>query len=155
MSTRPPSPPTATPPRAARPGSGFTLVELLVTMTLVAVLAAIAYPSYRAQIQKTRRADAQAVLQQSAQFMERLYTENVKYPYPAVLPYTKSPIDGTASYYAITPTVPSTADAFTVTADPAGGPEAGAGILQIDHTGRRGRDLNGDGDTVDAGEDHW
>ena len=55
---------------------GFTLIELMVVVAIVAILAAIAYPSYRSQIEKTRRADAKAVLMQAAQYMERLYTEN-------------------------------------------------------------------------------
>ena len=48
----------------------------MIVVAIVAILAAIAYPSYRDQIERTRRADAQAVLMQAAQFMERIYTEN-------------------------------------------------------------------------------
>ena len=140
---------------------GFTLIELMVVVAIVAVLAAIAYPSYRSQIEKTRRADAKAVLMQAAQYMERVYTENGCYDGTScgvavtVLPFTKSPIDGTEAYYDIQI---FTADArtFNIRATPrATGPERDAGMLDINETGRRGLDRNNDGDTEDAGEEHW
>ena len=42
--------------------AGFTLVELLVSISVVAIVAAIAYPSYAEQMRKGRRAAAQAFL---------------------------------------------------------------------------------------------
>jgi type IV pilus assembly protein PilE len=41
---------------------GVTLIELMVVTAIVALLAAIAYPSYQAQVRKSRRAAAQAFL---------------------------------------------------------------------------------------------
>lgn len=49
------------------PGSrsfGFTLIELMITVAIVAILAAIAYPSYNSYVQGSRRADAMTALQQ-------------------------------------------------------------------------------------------
>jgi type IV pilus assembly protein PilE len=49
-----------------RPGqlrtTGFTLVELMVVLCLAALLAAVAWPSFQAQLQRSRRADAVAAL---------------------------------------------------------------------------------------------
>lgn len=42
--------------------AGFTLVELLVSVSVVAIVAAIAYPSYQEQMRKGRRAAVQAFL---------------------------------------------------------------------------------------------
>ncbi len=55
--------------------AGFTLVEVVITVAIVGILAAIAYPSYISQIQKVRRADVQTVLMQNAQYLQRIYTQ--------------------------------------------------------------------------------
>lgn len=50
---------------------GFTLIELLVVIAIIGIIAAIAYPSYRQQVLKSRRSDAQIALTQTAQTLER------------------------------------------------------------------------------------
>src|SRR5512138_385581 len=42
--------------------SGFTLVELMVTVAVLAIIAGIAYPSYAGHVRKAKRATAQAAL---------------------------------------------------------------------------------------------
>ena len=63
-------------PRSAR---GFTLIELMVTVGIVAILATLAYASYDSFVVRSRRAAAAACLQERAQFMERFYTTNLSY----------------------------------------------------------------------------
>lgn len=56
--------------------SGFTLIELMITVVIVAVLASIALPSYTGYVARARRADARTQLLQVAQFMQRFYAAN-------------------------------------------------------------------------------
>jgi type IV pilus assembly protein PilE len=58
---------------------GFTLIELMITVVIVAILGAIAYPSYVEQVARSRRADAQAALLETAQWVERQYTMSNAY----------------------------------------------------------------------------
>ena len=58
---------------------GFTLIELMVTVAIVGILAAIAYPSYQSSVIKSRRADAEGVLLGLANAMERHFTESNTY----------------------------------------------------------------------------
>lgn len=58
---------------------GFTLIELMVTVTVVAILAAIAYPSYQSHMRQTRRSDAQIALVNIANLQERFFTQCSKY----------------------------------------------------------------------------
>jgi type IV pilus assembly protein PilE len=58
---------------------GFTLVELMITVAILAILASIALPSYQDSVRQTRRAAAQADLMELASHMERLYTANGSY----------------------------------------------------------------------------
>jgi type IV pilus assembly protein PilE len=164
---RHPAPRRMAPALGSCPSRGFSLIELMIVLLIASILAAFAYPSYRAQIEKTRRADAQSVLMQAAQFMERVYTESGRYNPDAPLdpecsdaadfdlPFDQSPIEGTAVYYRIA-LVSLCKTSFVLRAIPnRAGPEAGAGMLQIDDQGRRGRDRNFDNDVSDIGEDHW
>lgn len=58
---------------------GFTLVELMITVAIIAIIAAIAYPSYQRHVIRTHRGAAEACLSEHAQFMERYYTTNLTY----------------------------------------------------------------------------
>jgi type IV pilus assembly protein PilE len=64
---------------ASRRQSGVTLIELLVAVGIVAILAAIAYPSYQRYVARTHRNAATACLSQYAQVMEQHYTANLSY----------------------------------------------------------------------------
>ncbi|MEY4588764.1 MAG: hypothetical protein RL497_840, partial [Pseudomonadota bacterium] len=52
---------------------GFTLIEVMVTVAIVAILAAIAIPSYSQYVQKTRRTDGQEKLLDMAAQQERWF----------------------------------------------------------------------------------
>ena len=148
--------------------AGVTLIELLTVMVIVAILAAIAIPSYSNHMGKTRRKDAQTALMGLAQAMERHYTEKNTYTSAAngdptsdvngVAPVdtvfkSEAPLDSTQKYYDLRITA-ATSAAFTLRAIPKNG-QAGDGILELNSMGVQRWDKNGDGDTIDSGEDSW
>ena len=104
---------------------GFTLIELVVTMAIVAILAAIAFPAYQDHVRKARRADAKAALVELAQWMERNFTEALRYDQDsngnaissATLPFKKVPREGSNEYYGLTLSS-LTATTFTLSATP-------------------------------------
>ena len=55
---------------------GVTLMELLIVVVIVGILAAIAYPSYRAQVMRSHRSDAKIALERAAQTLERCFTNS-------------------------------------------------------------------------------
>ena len=58
---------------------GFTLIELMIVVAIVAILAAIALPSYNQYVIKSNRADAKVALMKYAQMQESYYVQNMSY----------------------------------------------------------------------------
>lgn len=58
---------------------GFTIVELMVVLIIIAILAAVAYPSYQESILKTKRAEGRAALMRIMQQQERYYSQHASY----------------------------------------------------------------------------
>lgn len=58
---------------------GFTLIELMITVVIVGVLAAVAIPNYSEYVSKGKRAEARANLQQLGQYMQRFFAANDRY----------------------------------------------------------------------------
>lgn len=58
---------------------GFTLIELMIVVVVVAILAAIAFPAYRDYVIRSNRATAKSMLTQVADRQEQFYVANKRY----------------------------------------------------------------------------
>jgi len=127
---------------------GFTLVELLVTVTIIAILASIALPAYQSQVAKSRRADAQQFMTQMDGRQKQILIEQRAY---ATAPnalnvssqgFTCTSTQCSNTYYTITfnPAVDNTATppSYTICAIPTGG-QASDGVLLLSSTGSKQR----------------
>jgi type IV pilus assembly protein PilE len=105
--------------------SGVTLIELLITVAILGILTAVAYPSYQTYVARANRAEAQGILMENAQLLERNYTTANRYDTlnsdgtggaPAII--AQSPKTGTAKYNIAA--AYATSQSFTLTATPTG-----------------------------------
>jgi len=108
--------------------AGFTLIELMIVIAVVAILAAIALPNYFSYVQRSSRSEAKTALLTDAQYLERVYTECNAYDVAAngadgvcddavTLPFTQSP----SGDYTIALSAASNATSFTLQATPVSG----------------------------------
>lgn len=59
--------------------SGFTLIELMVVVVVIAILVAIGFPSYQEYVRKGKRAEGRGALLRAAQTQERFFTDQNQY----------------------------------------------------------------------------
>ncbi|MDR9439820.1 MAG: type IV pilin protein [Halomonas sp.] len=64
---------------STRRSAGFTLIELMIAVTIISILAAIAIPSYQGYVERSLRSDAHAGLNVAAGELERCYTKHYSY----------------------------------------------------------------------------
>ncbi len=144
---------------------GFTLVELLVALAIMAVIAAVVMPLYSQYSLRAFRSEGQADLMGCAQGLERFAAVNFNYLLTAdtdgdgsgdadtgpVANDICSPRSVAQGRYTIA--VNATATEFELTATPVGR-MVGNGFMTFDSTGRRSWDQDDSGD-IDVDEQDW
>jgi len=109
--------------------NGFTLIELMIVVAVIAALAVIAIPNYLSQTRKARRSDVEGSMQQVALAQERFradcttYATAFSFACPGGTPPTFSPVTTfyTSGYYTVAITAANTgATTYEITAAPIG-----------------------------------
>ena len=119
--------------------SGFTLVELLIVMSVVAILAAVATPLYSDQMRRSNRASAQAVLLDAAVHQRQLLMNQPRVA-TSISELGLSVPSSLSGKYAVTIEAASAAvsPAFRIVATPSGAQAADrCGTLSVDQAGAR------------------
>ena len=110
---------------------GFTLVELLIAMAIVALVAAIGYPSYISHVKKVERKRTVGQMLDVSSRMERIHSQQFRYQDPGDI----QPPD---IKYSVTVAVAEDGLSYLITADPAGfghQAEDKCGIMTLDQAG--------------------
>ena len=125
---------------------GFTLIELVITIAIIGILAAIALPSYGQYVIRASREAVQAEFLQLANLQEKIYLNANAYTGDLTTAYnglTSGGLGKTSGAsddgkYTITLTPTSASQSFTLTATPVTGTtQAGDGSLAINSAGAR------------------
>lgn len=124
---------------------GFSLLEIMIVVTIVAILAATATMGYGRYVQRANRSEAKSVLVDLAQRLERYYTDQGTYDgFSAPTALRRVPAETSRTQlYAVS--VATNDQTFTVTAAPRNQQlEDRCGSLNVDNVGRRGSTGGGD-----------
>jgi type IV pilus assembly protein PilE len=124
--------------------NGFTLIELMIVVVVVAVLSSLAYPSYQEFVAKAKRTEGKAALLDAAQALERHFTNYNTYPSSLSTAGVRTYSGDSAAKAAYTIAIAagasgSLASSFTLTATPANGHvDAKCGNLSLNQLGVKG-----------------
>ncbi len=120
---------------------GFSLIELMIVVAIIAIISSIAIPSYTDYVTRSRRSEALSTLLQIMAQQERNFTEQLTYQTDlTLLGYSANPVITNNSYYSIATQVCSGSPALPITrcvnlvATPQG-TQAGDGNITIDSRG--------------------
>ncbi len=104
---------------------GFTLIELMIVVGVVAILASLAFPAYSTFVRQSNRTDATRTLQLAAQSLERCYSRRFTYVgcnVNGALMNNGSTMQTPKQFYTVTFTIPDAQD-YTLTAVPVQAPQ--------------------------------
>lgn len=118
-----PSHPRTQPSAVALAAAGFTLIELMITVAIIGILAAVALPAYGDYVMRGRVADATQALSSRRAAMEQYYQDQRSYAAPknanTVYPCASDTVVGNKTFTISCGRTPD-ATSYTITATGSG-----------------------------------
>lgn len=110
--------------------TGFTLIEVMIVVAIIALLASIAVPSYSSYVARSKRVEVRTEILKAEGWLERYYTENNRFTSGTALTDTTVPAAFSSRFgsvpatgganYTISLTVANNPPSYTITATRAG-----------------------------------
>ncbi len=117
--------------------NGFSLIELLVAVAIIAILAAVAIPSYQDYVIKSNRAAAQSFMMELAN-REKQYMLDARTYAPDIATLGVSAPADVSKHYNFGIATVGTPPSFTITATPFSSQQASDGPLTLGSDGTKG-----------------
>jgi len=125
---------------------GFTLIEVMIVVAIVAILAAVALPSYKQHVVRAARVQAQAELLDLASLQEKIFLNSNAYAASVTNAYNGTSAGGLGrtsgatndGRYTLALDISTPSQTFVLTATPtAGGTQVGDGNISVSESGQR------------------
>jgi type IV pilus assembly protein PilE len=124
-----------------RASAGFTIIEMLITVAVIAIVAAIGYPSYTKYLARGNRSAAESFMLEVASRQERYLVDARQYASDLTALGMSVPSSVSNNYTVTITDVASSPASYTVKAVPTGGQatiDAACGTLTITAAGAKG-----------------
>ncbi len=95
---------------------GFTLIEVMIAVAIVAILSSIALPAYQEQVRTSKRTEAQNLLLGTATKQQRFHSDNMQFTNDLTNLGYGSPLKTDSGAYTVTATTSADNSSFTLTA---------------------------------------
>jgi type IV pilus assembly protein PilE len=125
---------------------GFTLIEMMIVVAIVAILASIALPAYTGHVVRASRVQAQAELLELASLQEKIFLNSNNYSASVTAAYNGTSTGGLGrssgqtndGRYTLALDISTPSQTFVLTATPvSGGTQAADGNISVSESGRR------------------